>query len=243
MPDRSVLVTGAAGEIGGALVDEFLKDGWLVCGLDRRSPANTDRPGFSFRECDLANGGETESNIEVFHAQYGAFDAVINCAGLIANSPLVSFVEGRLTHHDFALWDRVISSSLSSAFFVSACTVAKMAGAGKRGVIVNISSVCSRGNPGQAAYSAAKAGLNGLTAALAKELGALGIRVVALAPGYIDTASTREHVPAAKLREIKGSIPLKRLGKVDEAVAAVKFILTNEYVNGTVIALDGGQVL
>jgi 3-oxoacyl-[acyl-carrier protein] reductase len=243
MPDRSVLVTGVAGEIGGHLVDEFLKAKWNVCGLDLRSPGNVNRPGFSFEECDLADGEDAEKKIELFHERFGAFDAVINCAGLIANSPLISFVGGELTHHDFGLWDRVLSSCLSSAFHVTACTVLKMVRSGKRGVIINISSICSRGNPGQAAYSAAKAGLNGLTAALAKELGPVGIRVVALALGYFDTASTRDHVSDAKLKEIKGEVPLKRLGKIDEAVSTIRFILTNEYVNGTVIEVDGGLVL
>jgi 3-oxoacyl-[acyl-carrier protein] reductase len=243
MPDRFVLVTGAAGEIGGFLVDELLREGWIVCGLDLKFPSTVDRAGFSFQECDLSDAADTERKIEVFHQRFGAFDAVINCAGLIANSPLISLVEGRLVHHDFGLWHRVLSSCLSSAFHVTACTVLKMANSGKKGVIVNISSICSRGNAGQAAYSAAKAGLNGLTAALAKELGPMGIRVVALAPGYFDTASTRDHVPAGKLKEIKASVPLKRLGNVEEVVSTVRFILTNQYVNGTVIELDGGLVL
>lgn len=243
MSNPAVLVTGVAGEIGGYLVDDFLKDGWTVCGLDLRAPANVGRPEFSFQECDLSDAADAERKIEIFHERFGAFDAVVNCAGLIANSPLISFVEGRLIHHDFDLWDRVISSCLSSAFHVTACTVLKMVGSRKKGVIVNISSVCSRGNPGQSAYSAAKAGLNGLTAALAKELGPIGIRVVALAPGYFDTASTRDHVSAAKLKEIKGSVPLKRLGRIEEVASTVRFILTNQYVNGTVIELDGGLVL
>lgn len=243
MPDRSVLVTGVAGEIGDYLVDELLKDGWIVCGLDQRSPASTDRAGFSFQECDLSDAADAERKIEAFHERFGAFDAVINCAGLIANSPLISFVEGRLVHHDFELWDRVLSSCLSSAFYVTACTVPKMISSGRKGVIINISSICGRGNPGQAAYSAAKAGLNGLTAALAKELGPLGVRVVALAPGYFDTASTRDNVPAAKLKETKASVPLKRLGAIEEIASAVRFILANQYVNATVIELDGGLVL
>jgi 3-oxoacyl-[acyl-carrier protein] reductase len=243
MSDRSILVTGVAGEIGGYLVDELLKDGWIVCGLDVRSSRDVDRARFSFQQCDLSDASDAERKIEVFHERLGAFDAVVNCAGLIANSPLLSFVEGRLVHHDFALWDRVLSSCLSSAFRVTACTVPKMVGSGKKGVIINISSICSRGNAGQAAYSAAKGGLNSLTAALAKELGPMGIRVVALAPGYFDTASTRDHVPAARLEEITGSVPLRRLGKIDEVVSAVRFILTNQYVNGTVIELDGGLVL
>lgn len=243
MPDRCVLVTGVAGEIGEYLVDEFLKEGWNVCGLDQRYPAKVDRFGFMFEKCDLSDGRETESKIEVFHERFGAFDAVVNCAGVIANAPLVSFVQGQLVHHDFALWDTVLSSCLSSAFYVTACTASRMVSSGKKAVIVNISSICSRGNPGQSAYSAAKAGLNGLTWALAKELGPLGIRVVGLAPGYFDTASTHNNVPAAKLKEIKSLVPLKRLGKLEEVASAVRFILSNQYVNGTIVELTGGLVL
>ena len=243
MPDRSVLVTGVAGEIGGYLVDELLQDGWIVCGLDLRPPSSIGRTGFSFQECDLSDSVDAERKIEAFHKRFDAFDAVINCAGLIANSPLISFVEGRLVHHDFELWDRILCSCLSSVFYVTACTVPRMVSSGKKGVIINISSICSRGNPGQAAYSAAKAGVNGLTAALAKELGPMGVRVVALAPGYLDTASTRDNVLAAKLKETTASVPLKRLGTIEEVASAVRFILTNQYVNATVIELDGGLVL
>src|ERR1044071_4885688 len=122
MSDRSILVTGVAGEIGGHLVDELLKGGWIVCGLDQTTtPTIIDRPRFSFQECDLSEASDTEKKIEVFHDRFGPFDAVINCAGLIANAPLISFVEGRLVHHDFELWNRVLSSCLSSAFHVTAC--------------------------------------------------------------------------------------------------------------------------
>ncbi len=71
----------------------------------------------------------------------------------------------------------------------------------------------------------------------------MGVRVVAIAPGYFDTASTRDHVPAPKLKEIRTAVPLKRLGKPDELASLVRFIIANEYVNGTVVELDGGLVL
>jgi 3-oxoacyl-[acyl-carrier protein] reductase len=243
MSDRKILVTGVTGEIGSYLVDELLKDGWIVCGLDRKPPGNVDRAGFVFLQCELGNAEDAEKKISCLHEKHGAFDAVINCAALIANSPLVSFVGGRLTHHDFGLWDRVLSSGLSSSFYVTACTVAKMIASNKKGVIINISSICSRGNPGQAAYSAAKGGLNSLTKALAKELGSLGIRVAAVAPGYFDTVSTRRNVPPSRLKEIAQAVPLRRLGKIEEIGSAVKFILTNSYINGAVIDLDGGLTL
>ncbi|HEY2799109.1 MAG TPA: SDR family oxidoreductase [Chthoniobacterales bacterium] len=243
MPERTILITGAAGEMGGYLVDRFLQDDWAVCGLDRKSPANVDRVRFSFQVCELSDGADTEEKIGLLHENHGAFDAVINCAGLIANSPLVSFVDGRLAHHDFTLWDRILSSCLTSAFHVTACTAPLMVTSGKSGVIVNISSICSRGNRGQAAYSAAKGGLNSLTLALAKELGSFGIRVVAVAPGYFDTTSTRNNVPPERLDEITASVPLKRLGKLEEVFSAVNFILDNAYMNGTVLELDGGLTL
>ncbi len=243
MADRTVLITGIAGEIGWHLAGELLNDGWSVCGLDLKTPPEPDRKGLSFLTCDLSNAADAEARIDTFHGQFGAFDAVINCAGLIANAPLVSFIDGKLAHHDTELWDRVLSSCLSSAFYVTACTVVKMVATAKKGVIINVSSICSRGNPGQAAYSAAKAGMNGMTAALAKELGPMGIRVVALAPGYFDTASTRDHVAPAKLKQITNAVPLRRLGRLEEAASAVRFILSNEYVNGKIIELDGGLVL
>jgi 3-oxoacyl-[acyl-carrier protein] reductase len=243
MADPLVLITGTTGEIGSYLTDRFLNNGWTVCGLDQKAPPNVDRPNFLFQECDLSDGEAAEKKIEIFHEQFGAFDAVINCAGLIANAPLISFVSGQLTRHDFELWNRVLSSCLSSAFYVSACTVLKMVAAGKKGVIINISSICSRGNRGQVAYSAAKAGLHGLTRSLAKELGPAGIRVVALAPGYFDTASTRNNVSDSRLREVTNAVPLKRLGNIEEVAKAIEFILDNGYVNGTVVELDGGLVI
>jgi 3-oxoacyl-[acyl-carrier protein] reductase len=112
-----------------------------------------------------------------------------------------------------------------------------------KGVVVNISSVCASGNPGQVAYSAAKAGLNGMTLALAKELGPLGIRVVGLAPGYFETASTTRSVSVARLAKVIGAVPLKRLGRVAEIADAIDFIIRNEYLNGTIVELDGGLVV
>ena len=238
-----VLITGAASGIGRATARLFADKGWSVCGLDRRPAPEGERSGFTFLACELADAAEVEAKIAALHLQVGAFDAVINCAGLIANAPLISLLDGKLVHHDAALWDRVLGSCLSSAFYVTAATVLKMVSSAKKGVVINISSVCARGNPGQAAYSAAKAGLDGLTAALAKELGPLGIRVVGLAPGYFDTASMRDNVPAPKLKEVRGAVPLKRLGRMDELTSAVRFLLANGYVNGKVLELDGGLVL
>ncbi|MFC1516876.1 SDR family oxidoreductase, partial [Thermodesulfobacteriota bacterium] len=141
------------------------------------------------------------------------------------------------------LWETVIASNLTSAFYTTACAVKHMVGARKEGVIINISSICAAGNPGQAAYSAAKAGLDGMTKALSKEIAPFGIRVVGLSPGFFDTNSTKENLSADKLKKIAATIPIKRLGYLKEIVDAIQFIIRTEYVNGKIIQLDGGLVL
>jgi len=243
LPSRSIMITGATGDIGSRLVAHFAAEGWRVLSVDRREPAAAPAAGVVHATCDLADASAAASTLDELTRQHGAVDALVNCAGLIANSPLVRRLPGGWQLHDFALWNDVVASGLTSAFHATALCVRGMLEARKKGVVINISSICAQGNPGQSAYSAAKAGLNGLTLALAKELGPLGIRVVALAPGYFDTSSTAQHTPGAKLARLTGTVPLRRLGQVSEIADAIEFIIRNEYLNGTIVELDGGLVL
>jgi 3-oxoacyl-[acyl-carrier protein] reductase len=241
-PTRTAIVTGCTGDVGRFIAGHLLEGSWRVLGLDRadREPP----PGVIFERCDLRDAAATKAAIDGWAGTHGAPDLVVNGAGIIANAPLVTVSPaGGWQSHDPVLWEDVIGSSLSSAFHVIAASVPRMLAARKKGVIVNISSVCAAGNPGQVAYSAAKAGLNGLTYALAKELGPLGIRVVGLAPGYLDTASTRDHVTPARLAKVVGGVPLRRLGSLEDLARALDFIVADGYVNGTILELDGGLVL
>jgi 3-oxoacyl-[acyl-carrier protein] reductase len=215
----------------------------MVIGADARPPSGETLPDVVAATCDLANGAEAASTLNDLSARYGPPDVLVNCAGRIANSPLIKRGPDGWEVHDFALWNDVIASSLTSAFHATAVCARLMLEARRKGVVVNISSVCASGNPGQAAYSAAKAGLNGMTLALGKELGPLGIRVVGLAPGYFETASTTRNVSEARLAKVVGAVPLKRLGQVAEIADAIDFIIRNEYVNGTIVELDGGLVV
>jgi 3-oxoacyl-[acyl-carrier protein] reductase len=237
-----MLVTGAAGEIGAHLAAHFAGRGWSVVGADIRAPRAA-VPGVDVRIVDLADGAAASAAFADIARTHGAMGVLVNCAGRIANAPLVALGANGWTVHDFALWDSVIASSLTTAFHASALAVKTMLEARAPGLVINVSSVCAAGNPGQAAYSAAKAGLNGLTLALAKELGPAGIRVVGLAPGYCDTASMRDSVPAARLPRVVGAVPLRRLGTLEDIAGAVDFIIANQYVNGTIVELDGGLVI
>lgn len=240
---RAVLITGTAGEIGRHLARHYLAGGWTVLGIDKCPPPDGGPPGLVFRQCDLSEAVAAAAAVDDLVAQHGVVDALINCAGRIANSPLVRLGPTGWEVHDPVLWSDVIASGLTTAFHATALTVRHMLAARRKGVVVNVSSVCAAGNPGQVAYSAAKAGLNGFTLALGKELGPLGIRVVGVAPGYLDTRSTRDNVPVGKLTRLIGVVPLRRLGLVEELAATIDFIIATEYVNGTVIELDGGLVV
>jgi 3-oxoacyl-[acyl-carrier protein] reductase len=233
------LVTGSSGNLGSHIVDAFAKEGHTVVGFDLAQPASLPE-GVTFVECDVSSPTSVESAVARTDRP---FDVVINNAGLIYSAPLLSFQGGTLSIHDFDAWNKVLSATLSSAFYVSAHTAKGMVAAAKRGVIINISSICAEGNAGQAAYSAAKAGVNGMTVALAKELGAMGIRVAAIAPGFFDTPSTHRAVGEDAITRIRKSIPLKRLGSPGQLVHAIKFIIDNEYFHGKVLDLDGGLTI
>jgi 3-oxoacyl-[acyl-carrier protein] reductase len=241
--NRRVVVTGSSGEIGSYLVARFAAAGWTVFALDVQPPHGELPSNVIGATCDMADGAAATAALDDLSARNGAPDVLVNCAGLIANSPLVKRGIAGWEVHDFALWDAVIASGLTSAFHATAICARQMLEARRRGVVVNISSVCAKGNPGQVAYSAAKAGLNGLTLALAKELGPLGIRVAGIAPGYFDTSSTTRNLSEARLNKVVAAVPLRRLGRVGEIADAIDFIIGNEYVNGTIVDLDGGLVI
>ena len=246
---KRVLVTGSSGSLGAFIASRLLEDGYEVTGLDLATPTAPPFAGDSgsapsrwyFKQCDLSNPEAVKCVLG--DGQLGLFDVVVNNLGLIHSSPLVSFHEGKLLVHDFETWNKVLSVTLSATFYVTALCARQSISAAKRSIIVNISSVCAAGNPGQGAYSAAKAGVNGLTAALAKELGPLGIRVAAIAPGFFDTASTHHAMSEEAVARMRKVIPLRKLGSPEQFYHALRFVMENDYFHGRVLELDGGLTL
>ena len=193
--------------------------------------------------CDLANSAAVERSVSAAWEQIGPISILVNAAGLIHSAPLVNIADARDRRHGIDTWRRVIDDNLTSVFLATVNTVDRMVSTRTRGVVINISSVAAAGNAGQGAYSAAKAGVNALTRAWAKELGPLGIRFVAIAPGFIDTPTTHAALEGALLKEWVRSTPLRRLGPVESVTSAVLFAATNEHLTGTVIEVDGGLTL
>lgn len=233
---KTALVTGASGALGSAIVADLLAHGaGHVVALDLRKPSSGER--LTALECDVSKPEQIALCLE----KLPAIDILINNAGILHSAPLVNLVGDNPTAVDD--WQRVIDVNLSSVFYVTRIVAQTMAKARIKGVIINMSSVSANGNPGQGAYSASKAGVTALTHVWAKELGPLGIRSIAIAPGYIDTESTRKAVSETQLKDIASRVPLKKLGAPEAILQAIRFAIENDYLNGTVLEVDGGLVV
>jgi 3-oxoacyl-[acyl-carrier protein] reductase len=241
----AVLVAGGAGQIGREVVSALLKRGARVAVTDLLEQAQTIFAGADvlYEPADAADEADCMRVVGKIVDALGSIDALINCAGAIHNEPLVNLLKSGDRRHRLASWDAVIRANLTSAFVLGSVVAEQMASTRTPGVIVNLSSVASAGNPGQSAYSAAKAGVEALTSAWAKELGLLGIRVVAVAPGFIDIASTHAAVGESVIKEWVRRTPLRRLGSPDAIVAAILFAIENDFLTGRTLQVDGGVVL
>ena len=243
---KKVIVTGGVRGLGRAMVEKLLASGAAVTvfdvdatGLDQLSKQS----GVNCVGCDVSDYEQVNQATNRYHEDFGAADVLINNAGILYSEPLIKITAAGVRKHDVEMWNKVLAADLSSVFFMTSCVVEKMISARAKGVIVNIGSVSAAGNPGASAYSAAKAGVHALTAAWARELSQLGIRVVAVAPGFIATESTKAAMSQAALNDTVKRVPLRRLGTPEEIAEGVLSVLQNDFFNGKVFELDGGLVL
>lgn len=241
MSEKLALVTGASRGIGKACAIELAKAGYdVVINYAGNSEAATktveeikalgvNAEAYKF---DVSDKEDVAKNIAEIVAKYGRIDVLVNNAGITRDGLFI-----RMTNEN---WDAVINTNLSSAFYVSN-PVVKVMMKQRSGSIINMSSVVGLyGNAGQANYSAAKAGMIGLTKTLAKELGSRGITVNAIAPGFINTDMTKD-LDTSKFTDF---IPLKRLGEVEDIAKAVKFLAVDApYITGQVLQVDGGLII
>lgn len=236
---KQIIVTGGVNGLGCAMVQALIarECNVTVFDIDVAGFEELQAAGVRCIACDVTNYEQVNAAVEEFA---GAPDVLINNAGILYSEPLVKIAEDGAKLHAYESWDRVLRTNLSSVFYVTAPVVAKMIVTRTKGVVVNIGSVSAAGNPGASAYSAAKAGVHALTQAWAKELGPMGIRVIAIAPGFVDTDSAHAATSETALRETIKRVPLRRLGKAEEVAAAVVAAVENDFFNGKVFELDGG---
>jgi len=240
------LVTGGASGLGLEIIEQLLREEAVSVIFDIESEgfrALQNRPDLAVFKCDVTDEEQVANSIKAVIEQFGQIDVLVNNVGILYSAPLISFGGGGLKLHDSSEWQRVISTNLSSAFYMTKHAVQAMLTRRTKGVIVNITSISAHGNAGQSAYSAAKAGLEALTKVWAKELPVFGIRCFAVAPGFCDTESTHVAVNETILQDTIKRVPLKRLGKTAEIAAFVVAGIKNDYLNGKVLEIDGGLVI
>lgn len=234
---RTALVTGASGGIGAAIARRLHARGAAVVLSGRR------REALESLAADLGEAasvvvaalGTAEAARDLAKAA-GDIDIIVNNAGVVDDSLAL-----RLGNDQ---WQRVIDLNLSSAFHIIQPLLRGMVRR-RHGRIINITSVVGHtGNPGQANYAAAKAGLAGMTRSLALEVAGRGITVNCVAPGFIDTAMT-DHLPDSLRESILDRIPAGRLGTADEVAAAVAWLAGDDaaYVTGQTIHVNGGMAM
>lgn len=245
---KKIIITGGCSGIGKVLVAYFKEKNYFITVLDKDSKSFQSiskelGQGIEFIETDVSDDDSVKKSIKKVNENSFYPDVLINNAGIIHSEPLINFLSKDNRIHSRENWKQVISTDLDSVFFVTRRVVDLMIQNRKKGVVISISSICSKGNKGQSAYSAAKAGVNALTNTWSKEISPLGIRFVSISPGFLDTESTRKSLNDNQINNIIKSIPLNNLGSPFSIAQTADFIINNEYINGANIEVDGGLIL
>jgi NAD(P)-dependent dehydrogenase (short-subunit alcohol dehydrogenase family) len=239
------LVAGGGSGLGAATARKLVTEGAKVVIADVNDADGWVASQFGsegrFQHADVTDEAQVQAAVELCVSAFGAIHGAINCAGVAPGERVV----GNTGPHSLALFERTVKINLVGTFNVIRLAAARMSAqpalaSGERGVIVNTSSVASfEGQIGQAAYAASKAGVNGMTLPIARELARFGIRVVTIAPGIFDTPMLQGM--SEELRASLGAqVPFPpRLGRPEEYAALVGHIIENEVLNGEVIRLDG----
>ena len=244
---KFAVVSGAARGIGAATARRLAAEGAAVACVDLTADmcasivdeiTVTGGRAVPFG-CDVSDSAQVETLVSGVMAEFGRIDVLVNNAGMTRDNLLF-----RMSEDD---WDTVIDVNLKSAFLMSRAVQSHMVEQ-RSGAIVNLSSRSALGNRGQANYSAAKAGVQGLTATLAIELGPFGIRVNAVAPGYVATPMTEATAvrlgvtPEEHQAAMAQAVPLRRVGQPTEIASVVAFLASDDasYVSGQTVYVNGG---
>ena len=238
------LVTGASRGIGAGIAARLAAAGATVVGTattnaGAQSISTTLGDAFAKgagRVLDVNRPSQIESLVDAIRQEFGPVSILVNNAGITGDQLAM-----RMKDED---WSKVIQTNLDAVFRLSRAVLRDMMRA-KAGRIINVTSVVGHaGNPGQVNYAAAKAGVAGMSRALAREIGSRGITVNCVAPGFIDTDMTRA-MSSAQAAALLAQIPLGRLGAVDEVAGAVEFLAGPDagYITGTTLHVNGGMYM
>jgi 3-oxoacyl-[acyl-carrier protein] reductase len=237
------LVTGASRGIGASIAQQLAREGFIVIGTAtsddgaaKISQALSAFPGCRGANLNVTDASAGEALIDALVKEFGGLQVLVNNAGITRDQLAM-----RMKDDD---WDAVADTNLRAVFRMSRAVIRPMMKQ-RYGRIISITSVVgASGNPGQANYAAAKAGVAGMTRALARELGSRGITVNCVAPGFIETDMTAV-LPEEQQKALLGQIPLGHLGKPDDIAHAVAYLASARagYITGQELHVNGGMFM
>jgi 3-oxoacyl-[acyl-carrier protein] reductase len=251
--DKVAIVTGGANGIGRSVVEQFAKEGARVAIWDLADEAgealaaeiNGRNEVALYRHVDVTQSDDVDAAVEDLVGEWGKIDILINNAGILRDGQLAKVKDGELQKRmSDEMFDMVINVNLRGVFICTRAVSPQMIKQ-KGGVILNASSVVGLyGNFGQSNYVATKAGVIGMTKVWARELGRYGVRVNAIAPGFIATEMVMA-MPEKILDGMKQHTPLGRLGEPQDIADAYAFLASDQasFISGTVLSVDGGIVV
>ena len=236
---KTVLVTGASRGIGREIAKELANKGYKVIANYNKSEElakklQQENTNIDIYKADVSKRAEVQKMIQYILEKYKKIDILINNAGIAENKLFTD-----VTDED---WKRIIDNNLYSVFCVTQEVLPNMIH-NKQGCIINISSVFGVvGASCESIYSVAKAGIDGMTKSLAKELGLSNIRVNSIAPGIIDT-DMNKNLSEKNIKDIVDEIPLSRIGKKEDIAKCINWLVEDEYTTGQVISINGGWII
>lgn len=241
-----VIVTGGMSGIGSAFSVALATAGARVWIIDRapKQPADPHiamplPPNISVVNCDVSDETRVIAAVEDIDAEAGGIDVLVNNAAILRDQVLVGKLGKRVKKHDTAAWRATLDTNLTGVFLMAREVAATMIARKNPGLIVNVSSISRKGNPGQSAYAASKAAVEALTVTWSQELAPYRIRVAAIAPGFIETGMTKD-IPPLFLSRLLARSPVGRFGTLDEFGHAIRFVVENDYFLGKTLEIDGG---
>jgi 3-oxoacyl-[acyl-carrier protein] reductase len=240
---KKVVITGGGRGMGRRFAEDIKQLGgqpYVLDVIEENLAELKDQAGIPGAIVDVTSEADVERFFENYAGEHGAPDVLVNNAGITADGLFVRKKNGETKKFPMASWEKVLNVNLTGVFLCGREAAAQMLKHDVKGVIINISSICRSGNLGQTNYSATKSAIDAMTVTWAKELSRYGIRVGAIAPGYINTemvAKIRQDI----LDKIVANIPVGRLGEMSEISRTVQFIIENDFFTGRVIEVDGGM--